>query len=216
MKFSTRYSVAKESWDAARANRMQAQLFADAEQRILNVFAAQEMEADLTSGRLILMLDGGGIEQVKINKQKAQEALTQSSDSFYDFINAAVEGAGIPTRQKPAAKEELDSNSTQDEFIEAISKAAADFIKSNRNAFNLDDAEAAKEFADVFTVDAVRERVTALLSQPDEEEQVERTADDTGSDDGGDDGATDTNSEGSSSDNDSDMVSADVMALLEE
>ena len=203
-----KFSVAKESWDLARYQRNNAQMFAQAEQNILNMFAAHEMEMDIASGRLILALDNGGIETVKVNTQKAQEAMVRTPNDFYSFINSAVAGAGIPVRQPAPAKEELDSNSTQDEFVEAIAQAAADFISSNRNAFDLDDNQAVVEFADVFTVDAVRQRVVALLSQPAEEteETVEGTEDTA---------ADDTASNNSDNDENPDMVSSDVMELLD-
>ncbi|MCM1323035.1 MAG: hypothetical protein NC218_02515 [Acetobacter sp.] len=143
-------------------------------------------------------------------QRKAPAAPAVESNNFYSFLDALTTGKTQTVAPKAPAKEELDSNSSQDEFIEAIAQAAADFISSNRNAFNLDDNEAVKEFADVFTVEEVRNRVVTYLQQPEEEEQqaAEPTED-----------AADTGDETQQPDEQEenpDLVSADVMALLDE
>ena len=66
-------------------------------------------------------------------------------NDFYSKLDAIVTGNGGKRGMlhiKRAAKEELDNNSSQEEFMNAVADLVASFIKDNRNAFDLDDTAA--------------------------------------------------------------------------
>lgn len=113
-----------------------------------------------------------------------------------------------------SAKEELDNNSSQEEFMNTLSDAVAFFIRENRNAFDLDDAEAVSEFAKVVQLEEIQSRVLSSLQKPEDEgtgdELEDASSDDIPLDD------TDTDTDTSSGENeDDDLVSEDVMAMLD-
>lgn len=129
--------------------------------------------------------------------------------SFYNLLDTAVSGSAPKAAKKTTrvAKEELDSTSSQDEFIEAIAQAACSFIRANRQAFSLDDVEAVEEFAQVFTVAKVKEQVVQYMQTPDaspeEDEPVNEPSEE-------------PLPEPTKNNDDSDLVSDDVMKLLDE
>lgn len=131
---------------------------------------------------------------------------------FTDFLDSMVNRA--------PAKEELDGNSSTDEFVEAIAQYSADFIKQNRNAFNLDDHEAVAELVKVIGVDSVTSRIFDILQSNEEIEKTEKTdsseqSETVQSDDTIKEEKTDIKSDSSSS-SDSNYVSEDIMKLLDE
>lgn len=107
------------------------------------------------------------------------------------------------------ATEELTADATVTDFIAEISKNAADFIKNNRGAFNADDTEAVGEFINVFSVADVREGILAALQVTDEE-------DTSLADDVADTQETEAEEPKEAEQENDELVSADVMALLDE
>lgn len=135
---------------------------------------------------------------------------------FYDTLDAIVAGQSTSKKKlhiKRSAKEELDNNSSQEEFMNAIADAIASFIRDNRNAFDLDDAAAVSEFAQVAQLEEIQSRVLNSLQAPEEEDE-DISLDDEQSDAGDDIPLDDTDS--SDGQGDDDLVSDDVMAMLDE
>ena len=150
--------------------------------------------------------------KVAIKKEQAQAVAQESYNNFYSMLDAAIEGKQPlkPLARKPIKKatESLDANSSQSEFIDAIGVAVGSFIRDNRNAFNIDDNEALREFIEVLSVQDVVDRIMVELTV--EEEPQEKDASDLESTDDSEE------VEDSSNDQDSDLVSEDVMKLLED
>ena len=121
-------------------------------------------------------------------------------NDFFAFTDSLI---GSP---KAVAKEELDSNSSTDEFIKSVAQAAADFIQKNRNAFDLDDNKAITELAQVLTVEAVVSQIAELLAAPAKEVKAEAS----------DDVAVAQAVEKPTSAGDDEFVSEDVMKILDE
>lgn len=76
------------------------------------------------------------------------------------------------------AAEELDANSTQEQFISDVSTVAADFIRTNRDAFDADDQVAIQELADVLAVPSVQEEIMSVLQTEPEVEKFEKEPED--------------------------------------
>lgn len=135
---------------------------------------------------------------------------------FYDTLDAIVAGQSTSKKKlhiKRSAKEELDNNSSQEEFMNAVADAIASFIRDNRNAFDLDDAAAVSEFAQVAQLEEIQSRVLNSLQVPEEEDE-DISLDDEQSEAGDDIPLDDTDS--SDGQGDDDLVSDDVMAMLDE
>ena len=138
---------------------------------------------------------------------------------FYSQLDAIVTGNGAKRGKlhvrRSAAKEELDNNSSQEEFMNAVATAVAAFIKDNRNAFDLDDTAAISEFAKVMQLEEIQSRVLSSLQEPEEDEDLsldnETTEDSTADDDIQLDDETSSDNGG-----ENDLVSEDVMAMLDE
>lgn len=131
--------------------------------------------------------------------------------------NSSKRNTSLNQKVTKSAKEELDSTSTVDDFIEAISQAAAEFIRTNRQAFNTDDNEAISEFIDVFSVEKVREQILSYLQtpeEPEEEEQPKEESNELAQDEVPED--TEESAPASKQNQNDDLVSDDVMKLLEE
>ena len=121
-------------------------------------------------------------------------------NDFFAFTDSLIGSS------KAVAKEELDSNSSTDEFIESVAQAAANFIQKNRNAFDLDDAKAITELAQVLTVETVVSRIVELLAAPAEEVPAKQV----------DDVTVAQTAEKPASAGDDEFVSEDVMKILDE
>ena len=107
------------------------------------------------------------------------------------------------------ANEELTADASVTDFITELSKCAADFIKTNRSAFNADDEKAVQELIDVFSVQQVRESILSSLQAEDTEQEDQSLADEVS------DEEEQPEEEPKKEQND-DLVSDDVMALLDE
>lgn len=114
------------------------------------------------------------------------------------------------------ATEALDARSSPEDFIAELSQAAASFILTNREAFDIDDSQAVQELIEALSVEEVTAAILEAVQNPPIEEGTrldddpnEDFVDTSPLDDVAPEDATD-NSE------DSDMVSADVLALFDE
>ena len=131
--------------------------------------------------------------------------MEQNFNNFFDNLDCLVNGTPV--------KEELDNTSTTDEFIEVLAKNSADFIKSNRNAFNLDDREAVSEFIKVIGVDSVTSRIFDFLQSNEESKEVEQSGDNDQAEAIKIDASAEVEKP---SDADSEYVSEDIMKMLDE
>ena len=151
-----------------------------------------------------------------------------SANQFFSSLDAMIASPRAPRVKAPkkaparrGAKEELTKNSTQDEFITQFVEAVASFILNSRDAFDVEDATALKEFTGVLQVEEVQNKILEYLANPpaDKEEIVENVPDQSEAPKEGDELLLDDD-EGAdapaASADDSDYVSDDVMQLLEE
>lgn len=111
------------------------------------------------------------------------------------------------------AMEALTAQSSQEDFITALASAAAAFILENREAFDADNARAVQELVAAVAVDSVVTELLEILRRPPVPEKAENlpAEDAPVSSDGTVSGAAKEPKEGNP-----DMVSADVMALLDQ
>lgn len=114
------------------------------------------------------------------------------------------------------AIEQLTADASVSDFIAEIAKNSAEFIKTNRAAFHADNDEAVKEFVNVFTVAEVAESIAEFLAQEEESEETVEDSEATAEDTTSETTDTETESTDSGSEENGDLVSADVMALLDE
>lgn len=142
---------------------------------------------------------------------------SQFFNSLDNMISRPANESGRRVIRK-SAKEELDKNSSQEEFIAEFADAVAKFILNSRAAFDLDDATALDEYVGVLQVDEVKERILHTLANPpeDKEDIVVDDVDTVDDNQDNQDSQDANNAPASSNNEDSDLVSEDVMKLLDE
>lgn len=136
---------------------------------------------------------------------------------FFQTLDAIVAGDGSKKhviKVKRSAKEELDNNSSQEDFMNAVADAVAGFIRDNRNAFDLDDSSAISEFVQVVQLEEIQSRILNSLQTPEEDEVSDDEIEDELANDEGTSDEDEISLDDTSSDND-ELVSDDVMAMLD-